>query len=119
MIGKTNTAAYLEAALKGASLRQSVIANNIANLNTPGFRRHAVAFEKHLAEAIASGKDVDMGELRKQVFQPKNTPVDARGNDVALEVEVGEMVKNTSNYKAYMKLLTKLYQQMETAIQSR
>ena len=50
MSGKANVTDYLQAALKGASLRQAVIANNIANLNTPGYRRRAVAFEKSLAE---------------------------------------------------------------------
>ena len=30
---------YLEAGMKAEGLRQKVIANNIANMNTPGFRR--------------------------------------------------------------------------------
>ena len=46
-----------------------------------------------------------------------NTPVDARGNDVSLDVEVGELVKNAAMTKTYLRLLNKVYRQMELAIQ--
>lgn len=44
----------LEKALDAAILRQQVISNNIANVNTPGFRPSAVAFEDQLKKAIAA-----------------------------------------------------------------
>jgi len=108
---------YLEAAMRAASLRQSVIANNIANLDTPGYRRKAVQFEQFLAEAIASGSQVDPAEIAMKIFQPQETPPDASGNDVNLETEIGEMIKNDAMYKTYVRLLSKLYRQMELAIQ--
>ena len=110
---------YLEAAISGASLRQATIAGNIANINTPGYRRAAVAFEKHLAEAIAAGRSVDLGEMAKDIIRPMNTSVDANGNDVSLEVEIGEMVKNVLMQKTYLRLLGKKYRQMELAIGTR
>jgi len=119
MVGKPTITEYLEAALKGASLRQATIANNIANLGTPGYRRAAVAFEKRLADAIAAGQGVDLGELAKDILRPKDTPVDANGNDVSLEMEIGEMVKNIGMHKTYLRLLAKTYRQMELAIGTR
>lgn len=119
MAGKATIIDYLEAGIKGASLRQATIANNIANLGTPGYRRVAVAFEKRLAQAIADGKDLDVGELAKDVIRPKTTPVDANGNDVALEMEIGEMVKNIGVQKTYLRLLARTYRKMESAMSLR
>ena len=48
-----------------------------------------------------------------------NTTVDSRGNDVDLDVEVGEMIKNGARYKMYVRLLNKMYKQMEMAIGGR
>ena len=39
----------LEKALAGSSLRHKVISNNIANINTPGYKRMEVSFEEELA----------------------------------------------------------------------
>ena len=44
-------------ALDAASLRQKVISNNIANINTPGYQTKAVAFEEHLRKAMGENDD--------------------------------------------------------------
>ena len=116
MIKPPTITEHLEAALKGASARQAAIANNIANINTPNYRRMAVEFEKHLAEAIADGRKIDLDEIASEFLRPENTPVDANGNDVNLEMEVGEMIKNSAMYKTYMRLLASTYKKMELAI---
>ena len=46
----------LATALDGLSARQNVIADNIANVDTPGFRARAVEFESNLAAAIQRGE---------------------------------------------------------------
>lgn len=43
---------FLEKALNAASLRQQVISNNIANINTSGYQGQTVSFEGHLREAM-------------------------------------------------------------------
>jgi len=54
----------LEKALDAASLRQQVISNNIANVNTEGFKPSTVAFEEHLSKAMADKDDgFDMAGL--------------------------------------------------------
>ena len=105
-MGNANIVNVLEAGLRGSLLRQKVIANNIANLNTPGYRRQDVRFEETLAKVE--------GEL----FRPMNTPVDRKGNDVNVDVEVGELMKSVTRHKAYLRLLNKVYKQMEMAMQS-
>ena len=46
----------IENALDAASMRQDVIANNIANAGSPNFKTQAVAFETEMQKAMA-GKD--------------------------------------------------------------
>jgi len=93
----SNIIEFLETGIKAEGLRQKAIANNVANLETPGYRRIDVKFEL--------------------IYQPKQTPVKSNGNDVNLEAEVGQMVKNTLRHKAYIRLLSKKYKQMELAMQ--
>ena len=112
MVKSPDITQYLEAAMRATNLRRAVIANNIANANTPGYRRKAVEFEKFLAKAIASGEQVKAGDVAMRIFQPENTSPDSTGNDVNWEVEFGEMIKNDAMYKTYVRLFSKLYQQM-------
>ena len=112
----SNIVDFLEAGIKAENLRQKAIANNIANLETPGYRRIDVKFEELLAKALDSLGAVDLSEIESQIHQPKQTPVKSNGNDVNLETEVGEMVKNTLRHKAYVRLLSKKYKQMELAM---
>jgi flagellar basal-body rod protein FlgB len=48
------TTATLEKCLDGVGLRQRVIADNIANVETPGFTRSDVDFEGQLKQALMS-----------------------------------------------------------------
>ena len=105
---------YLEAGIKAEGVRQTAIANNIANMKTPGYRRVDIKFEEILAKAIESGKN-DVSELKPVIYKPKTTTVNGAGNDVALDMEVGEMVKNSLMHKTYMLLLRKKYRQIEMA----
>ncbi len=114
---KTNSILeLLEAGLQAESLRQRAIANNVANLETPGYRRIDVKFEELLAKALNSSGGVDLEEIEPQIYQPKKTPMKSNGNDVNLETEVGQMVKNTLRHTAYIRLLNKKYKQIEMAI---
>ncbi len=104
------------AALRATGLRGKVIANNIANLQTPGYRRKEVRFEQLLARVLDSPGEADLQGIQGEIFEPRSTPVNSQGNDVSLDVEVGEMVKNGAIRKTYIRLLNKIYRQMELAI---
>lgn len=60
--------------------------------------------------------DAELDDVVPIIHQPKQTPVNSNGNDVSLENEVGQMVKNTLRYKAYIRLLNKKYKQIELAM---
>ena len=117
LMSKTeNIVDLIDAGIKAEALRQKAIANNVANLETPGYRRIDVKFEELLAKCLRSSEKFDLSEVEAQIYQPKQTPLKSNGNDVNLEAEVGQMVKNTLRHKAYIRLLQKKYRQIELAI---
>ncbi len=106
----------LEAGMKAEWLRQQTIANNIANINTPGFRRSDVKFEEVLNEMLLKKESPEPDSIKPEIYQPQNTPLNEFDNDVSLDTEIGEMIKNSVKHKAYMLILKKKYQQMDAAI---
>jgi len=111
-----NIVDLLESGIRAEGLRQKAIASNIANIETAGYRRIDVRFEQLLAKALESAGTLDLSEIEPQLHRPKRTPVKSNGNDVNLDAEVGEMVKNTLRHKAYIRLLNKKYSQIELAM---
>ena len=111
-----NVVDLIEAGIKAESLRQKANANNVANLQTPGYRRADVKFKELLVKALETSGGVDLSEIEAQIYQPDNTAVKSDGNDVSMEVELGEMIKNSLRYKTYIRLLQKKYQQLDLAI---
>jgi len=109
----------LQAGIKAEEARQRTIASNIANLETPGYRRFEVRFEDLLAKAIKSGAAADLRDVEPETFQPRSTPVRSNGNDVSLEMEIGEMLKNSIRETALVRLLRKKFAQVEDAISIR
>lgn len=115
----------LEAGARAEGLRQRAIASNIANLETPGYRRVDTAFESLLERVLDSSGEVNAEDLQDleieaaKLIEPRNTPVRSNGNDVNLTTEIGAMVKNSLRHKTYMRLLAKKYSQIDRAIETR
>jgi len=107
---------YLEAGLRAGGLRGKVIADNLANLNTSGFRRGEVRFEDLLARAMGSEGSSDLAEVTPEVFRPQSTPINDQGSDVNMDLEIGLMVKNSTKSAVLLRTLGKYYRQIESAI---
>jgi len=116
MANSMDIVSMLEAGIKAEGLRQQTIAGNIANMSTPGYRRLDVKFEELLVKAIRSSDGADAHDIEPEIYQPMNTPVRPNGNDVNLEAEIGEMLKNSLRHTAYVRLLRRKFAQMETAM---
>lgn len=117
MVDRAGIISQVEAGLRVTNLRQSVLANNIANLETPQFRRGDIRFDKELADAIRSGSATELSTVSPEVIQPMDTPVGSAGNDVSMDMEMGELLKNSNRYKTLMRVMNKMYQQMSQAMQ--
>jgi flagellar basal-body rod protein FlgB len=96
MIFTDTTTAAVEWALSAESARQRVTANNIANVNTPGFKSSRVAFEDSLAEALEHGRPLD---AETSVFRAGNI-ASQDGNDVFLEEETNILTQSGIHYDA-------------------
>lgn len=107
---------FLEAGIKAESMRQRAIASNVANAQTPGYRRIDVNFQDLLSKAIDPNGKVNLKSIEPELYQPQTTPVKNNGNDVTIDYEVGQMVRNSLKHKTYTRLLSKVYKQMEQAI---
>ena len=115
----TNVIGMLEAGIRAEGLRQQTIASNIANLETPGYRRVDVKFSDLLAEALESPGEADLSEVEPEIFNPGDTPIKDNGNDVDLNKEVGELLKNSLRHTAFVRLLARKFQLIDQAINVR
>jgi flagellar basal-body rod protein FlgB len=84
--------------LEGASLRQQLLSNNLANANTAGFKRSDLDFQATLASALGSGSADAVAGANFAPVTDTNTAMRADGNNVDMD---GEMAKLTSNAVEY------------------
>lgn len=105
--------AVLTSALDGLSLRQRVIADNIANVDTPGFRATAVDFESSLAAAIGAGKMSAAGVTPSTA--PTQTPVGPNGNNVDLRKETLAAIQSQFQYQMMTRAVSDRYALITTA----
>lgn len=83
----------LQFALDGVTQQQSAIANNIANVQTPGYIAEHVSFEQSLQEAIARGGTASITE------GPSAAPRASNGNNVRLSTELVAAQESTLQYE--------------------
>ena len=96
-LDKQKTFVVLDKSLQASALRHKVIANNIANINTPLFKRSEVSFENQLAEALAEEAPVDSKhkkELPLKTTNPKHfTNISAARPKLTLDEVVAQKVE--------------------------
>lgn len=92
------TAVALERAMSGAGLRQATLAENLANANTPGYRRRDVDFHGELRGALERG--ADMREAGFAVRTQAGGAMRADGNGVDIDVESAQLAQNALDYEA-------------------
>lgn len=109
----------LQKMLDTAVLRHRVIANNIANVNTPGYRRHIVHFKDALAKAVANGDTQRLGALRPEVRESRDGPFRADGNNVSVERELADLMKNALLHRTCTELLSARIAGYRAAIRGR
>ena len=91
----------LEAAMRGSSLRQTLLTDNLANVNTPGYQRQDVDFHAALQSALQAG-DSDTS-LETVSFNPtveSARTVRADGSGIDADQESAELAKNALEYQA-------------------
>ncbi len=126
----------LKNAMQGAGKTHSVIANNIANVNTPNFKRSDVSFKEALARTQPSTGDSDElamvtddpaqmtadGSQDVQPFSVTQTVDDTEqmrtdGSNVDVDQEMAKLSINSGYSQQMAGLLTQQYTRLRQAIQ--
>jgi flagellar basal-body rod protein FlgB len=115
VLGTDVVASTLNTALDGLSLRQRVTADNIANIDTPGFRAATVDFETSLQTAIADGS-LASGESVAATTGLATTPVGPNGNNVDLQSETMTAMRSVFQYQLMTRAVDDRYSLVKTAI---
>ena len=105
--------------LDAVVLRQEAIANNIANLETPGYKRVDVApsFETQLGRACAAGDSEQISSLNPTLAVDTNSVASSRdGNTVHLQSELMEMNENAVAHSLETQLVSGMLSRMQMAI---
>lgn len=85
--------------MDAAALRQRIIANNVANANTPGFKRSFVAFEESVRDALTRRTPTPQS-LQPKVQLDQSTSMRQDGNNVDIDHEMVLMAANGIRYQA-------------------
>lgn len=115
----TSELSMLSRLLDASTIRTRVIAHNMANVNTPGFKRSEVTFEEDLRKALSSGNMSAMEKLKPEVKVSEGGEVKVNGNNVHLEDEIGDLVKTTMVYNTLNRLLSGKIDSLKLAIRGR
>ena len=112
---------YAARGMQAAVVRHEVISHNIANVNTPYFRRGDVEFENLLAKELNLDKDTTMQVVRTHdrhlptplklrakatVIKEESTNARYDGNNVDIDREMAHMAKNQLYYNALANTLS-------------
>lgn len=106
----------LDKAADAAALRNELISNNIANQDTPGYKRQDVNFEAQLTKAMKNSKyisiDSKVSNLRDSALKPRqytdysNYSYRIDGNNVDPEQEQVALASNQLKYEGLMKSIS-------------
>jgi flagellar basal-body rod protein FlgB len=106
----------LAAAMSGSAQRQNAIADNIANVDTPGYRRKDVDFHSALQGAMATGPSALEGLSFSPAEDQSAGPVRADGNTVDIDRESAAQASNGLEYEALSQVLKARDDILQTAI---
>ncbi|BBB93192.1 flagellar basal body rod protein FlgB [Methylomusa anaerophila] len=131
LVGSTQVK-VLEQALNASSFRQRVISNNIANVDTPGFKKSEVSFEDQLNKAIGVNNEKKLPLVRTngrhlplplqgtdiapEIQTITNTSLRNDGNNVDIDIEMASLAKNSIYYDALAQQMNRYFSGIKSAI---
>jgi flagellar basal-body rod protein FlgB len=120
----------LQSGLKASSLRNKVIVNNIANVDTPGYKVSEVSFEDVLISAFSSGdlelKTTRPGHLRRMggaagevdpvITVSEDTSYRSDENNVDIEAQMADLSQNSLQYYTLVSKVNSEFTKLNMAI---
>lgn len=135
----SSTLPVLEQVVNFTQARHGVLAGNIANLDTPGYKTRDISpdeFQSRLQEAIEAKRQADLSptyEINSQLAGKKGLGHDGMdrvresiksilfhdNSDVGIEQQVAEITKNHALHNLALNLMTAQFRLLRTAISER
>lgn len=106
--------------------RNEIISNNIANVDTPGYKRQDIDFEAQLSKALGNSRyesvDSKVSHLTSTELKPRvytdsaNFSYRLDGNNVDVETENVELAANQIKYQGLMAAVNQEFSNLRTVI---
>ena len=126
----SNAYNYIDVLSKAADAswkRNEIITNNLANNDTPGYKRKDINFQNYLLEELTSGdstslrkriNDVDIEHLNATVYTDySNLSYRLDGNNVDIATENVEFASNQLYYQTVLETIDYQFQMLKSAMQ--
>lgn len=123
----------LSYALDVSSVKSGVIAENIANVDTPGYKSSKLVFDEAMTEFLGLGKKLPLAQTNERHFSTgggsllpsdhvrfqNNPSLRNDGNDVNMDYEMSQMSANSVLYQELTQLTAGAFTKLKTVIQGR
>ena len=116
----------LDKAADASWLRNEAIANNLANVDTPGYKREDITFQKELKRALEFSRfdsmDAKVKNLRTDQLEPRtykdysSFSYRLDGNNVDIETENTMLAKNQIMYEGLLDSITQEFSNLQAAM---
>ncbi len=88
--------------MRGSWQRETVLTNNVANADTPGYKSQEVNFESALQSAVDSGESPTQLQFQTEVDAQQAGP---NGGAVSIDQESAKLAENGLDYQALTQVL--------------
>ena len=126
----SNAYNYINVLTKAADAswtRNEIITNNLANVDTPGYKRKDVSFQNYLLQELTSGdstslrtrvNDVEVGNLNATVYTEfSELSYRLDGNNVDIDTENVEFASNQLYYQTVLDTINHQFSMLKAAMQ--
>ena len=110
----------LEKVLEFTDARQTLIADNVANVSTPNYRQKDLSFEgfqKMLREKLDRGGSLD--EVSAEIEHPQTGILSHDGNNRSMEQMMSDNAQNALTHNMAIEMLRSQYQTLNEALKER
>lgn len=116
----------LDKAADACNVRSQLISNNMANVNTPNYKRQDIEFNSFLEAALADGSTLDEAVANVQdhlmeingVVYTDNSTLSYRldGNNVSIDTEEVYQTENSIRYQALIDQMSQEFSRMKAVL---
>jgi flagellar basal-body rod protein FlgB len=112
------------------STRHLLISNNIAQMDTPGYKANDVDFKSQLREVVGSGSQLNLKTTHKNHYGPgmkaienispvpqeENLQAKSNGNNVNIDYEMAKLAENQIDFNAVTQMMMKRGSTVKAAV---